>query len=46
MPFKDLEEFKKLVIIALFSDADLMQTFVLKGGNLLDVVYGISTSTR
>lgn len=43
MLFEDLEEFKKLVIIALFSDADLMQTFVLKGGNLLDVVYGISS---
>ena len=43
MPFENLEEFKKLVIIALFSDADLMHTLVLKGGNLLDVVYGISS---
>lgn len=43
MALGNLEEFKKLVIVALFSDADLMRTLVLKGGNLLDIVYGIST---
>ena len=43
MAFENLEEFKKLVIVALFSDADLRQALVLKGGNLLDVVYGISS---
>jgi hypothetical protein len=37
------EDFKKLVIIALFSEPSLKQALVLKGGNLLDVVYGIST---
>jgi len=38
-----LEHIKKLVIIAMFSDDDLMDRLVLKGGNLLDIVYGIST---
>ena len=38
-----LEHIKKLVIIAMFSDDDLMERLVLKGGNLLDIVYGIST---
>ena len=38
-----VEKLKRLVIIALFSNDDLMQTLVLKGGNLLDVVHGIST---
>ncbi len=28
--------------MALFSDADLMDFFVLKGGNLLDIIYNIS----
>jgi predicted nucleotidyltransferase component of viral defense system len=34
---------KKLAIIAMFSDDDLMERLVLKGGNLLDLVYEIST---
>ena len=34
-----LEQVKKLVIIAMFSDDDLMERLVLKGGNLLDIVY-------
>ena len=38
-----LEHIKKLVIIAMFSDDDLMERLVLKGGNLLDIVYRIST---
>jgi len=33
---------KKLVIIAMFSDDDLMEMLVLKGGNALDIIYGIS----
>jgi predicted nucleotidyltransferase component of viral defense system len=37
------ERIKKLVIIALFSDDDLMNRFVLKGGNALDIVYNVST---
>lgn len=43
MAIETLEDFKKLVIVALFSDSNLKHTLVLKGGNLLDVVYGIST---
>ena len=38
-----LSELKREVILALFADDILMQRLVLKGGNLLDVVYGIST---
>jgi hypothetical protein len=38
-----LEHIKKLVIIAMFSDDDLMERLVLKGGNLLDIVYQVST---
>jgi hypothetical protein len=37
------ERIKKLVIISLFADDDLMNRFVLKGGNALDIVYNIST---
>jgi hypothetical protein len=37
------ERIKKLVIIALFSDDELMTRFVLKGGNALDLVYNVST---
>ena len=38
-----LERIKRLAIVAMFSDDDLLERLVLKGGNLLDVVYGIST---
>lgn len=37
-----LDKIKRLVIIAMFSDDDLMDRLVLKGGNLIDLVYGIS----
>lgn len=37
-----LDEIKKLAIIGLFSDDDLMEVFVLKGGNALDLIYNIS----
>jgi predicted nucleotidyltransferase component of viral defense system len=43
MAISDLGVFKREVILALFADDALMQQLVLKGGNLLDVVYGIST---
>jgi hypothetical protein len=43
MNLDDLQAFKREVILALFADNTLMQQLVLKGGNLLDVVYGIST---
>jgi predicted nucleotidyltransferase component of viral defense system len=38
-----LERIKRLVIIALYSDDDLMERLVLKGGNLLDVIFQISS---
>jgi len=38
-----IEEIKKLTVIGLFSNDSLMAQLVLKGGNLLDLVYGIST---
>lgn len=41
----DLKEIRRLVIIALFSDDELMEKFVLKGGNALDLVYGVGTRT-
>jgi len=37
-----LEQIKKLAIIAMFSDDDLMDMLVLKGGNVLDLIYGVS----
>ena len=43
MTIDDLQSLKREVILALFADNTLMQQLVLKGGNLLDVVYGIST---
>ena len=43
MSLIDLETLKREVILALFADDFLRQHLVLKGGNLLDVVYGIST---
>lgn len=38
----DLNKARKLIIIALFSDDELMHRFVLKGGNALNIVYDIS----
>ena len=37
-----LEKLKKLTIIAMVSDDYLMEKLVLKGGNALDLFYGIS----
>lgn len=39
----DLKEIRRLVIVALFSDDELMEKFVLKGGNALDIIYNIGT---
>src|SRR5436305_11747178 len=36
------EKIKKLVIIAMFSDDDLMERLVLKGGNAMDLVHRVS----
>lgn len=41
LPF--YEKIRRLTIIALFSDDDLMDKLVLKGGNALDIVYQIAT---
>jgi predicted nucleotidyltransferase component of viral defense system len=38
-----LEEIKKLVVIAMFSDDLLMERLVLKGGNALDLILRISS---
>ena len=37
----ELNEIKRRIIIALFSDDDLMDMLVLKGGNALDIIYGV-----
>jgi len=42
MDLRQLEKIKKLAIVALFVDDDLMDTLVLKGGNALDIVYKIA----
>lgn len=39
----DLEEIRRVVIIALFSDDVLMEKFVLKGGNALNIIHNIGT---
>lgn len=38
-----LEQIKKLVVIAIFSDDEFMERLVLKGGNALDLVHHITT---
>jgi predicted nucleotidyltransferase component of viral defense system len=39
LDLRRLEEIKRLVIIAMFSDDDLMERLVLKGGNALDIIH-------
>ena len=39
----DLKDIRRLVIIALFSDDELMEKLVLKGGNALDIIYDIGS---
>jgi len=38
-----LEHFKRLVVAAMFSDQELNQRFVLKGGNAIDLVLQVGT---
>ncbi|MHC4477167.1 MAG: nucleotidyl transferase AbiEii/AbiGii toxin family protein [Planctomycetota bacterium] len=38
-----LERIKRLAIIGMFSDDELMDVLVLKGGNALDIVYGVAS---
>jgi predicted nucleotidyltransferase component of viral defense system len=37
------DRIKQLAIIAMFSDDDLMEKLVLKGGNALDIIYKIAS---
>lgn len=37
-----LNKIRKLAIVSLFSDDDLMDLFVLKGGNAINIAYGIN----
>ena len=39
MDINKLKAIRKLAIVALFSDDDLMEVFVLKGGNAINLVY-------
>ena len=39
---RDLRQIKSLALLAMFSDDELMGRLVLKGGNLLDLVYGVA----
>lgn len=39
---EDIKRIKELVVIAVFSDDMLMERLVFKGGNALDLIYGIS----
>jgi hypothetical protein len=43
MDLEKIDEIKRLTIIAVFSDDDLMERLVLKGGNALDIVYRIES---
>lgn len=42
MNLNSLEQIKKYAIISMFSDDDLMEMLVLKGGNVLDLFYGVA----
>ena len=37
-----IEQIKRLAVVAMFSDDELMEMLVLKGGNALDMVYGVA----
>jgi hypothetical protein len=37
-----LKRIRRLAVVAMFSDDQLMRRLVLKGGNVLDLVYGVS----
>lgn len=43
LTLEELVEIRKLTIIALFSDDDLMFNLVLKGGNALEIGYGLNS---
>ena len=41
----NLNDIRRLAIVALFSDDKLTEKLVLKGGNALSLVYGVSSRT-
>jgi predicted nucleotidyltransferase component of viral defense system len=42
MVIDKLNEIRKLAVISLFYDDDLLSKFVLKGGNALNIIYGLN----
>ncbi|MHC4757027.1 MAG: nucleotidyl transferase AbiEii/AbiGii toxin family protein [Planctomycetota bacterium] len=42
MDLEKIQQVKRIAIIALFSDDDLMEHLVLKGGNALDLIYEVA----
>jgi len=42
MDLEQIEKIKRLTLIAMFSDDDLMDMLVLKGGNALDIIYKLA----
>lgn len=43
--FEELEKIRRLALQAIYLDDELYETFVLKGGNALSIVYGIGQRT-
>lgn len=43
MDQKSFVKIKKITLKAMYSDDDLMETLVLKGGNAIDLIYGVSS---
>lgn len=43
MDLTKIEEIKRIALIAMFSDDDLMNALVLKGGNALDLIYKVDS---
>lgn len=43
MELDDLKRIKTLAVVALFTDDEMMEQLVLKGGNALDLIYQVST---
>ena len=41
MDIRELDRIKRLAIMAMVTDDELMQVMVLKGGNAIDIVYGM-----
>lgn len=42
MTLKELDKIKRIILVGLVSDDDLMETLVLKGGNALSLMYGLN----